>query len=205
MVSPPIVQHIPKSASTSLSKFFPNCIRYGGNYTTPRLNANIPANFTGKSLTVLRNPFYRFISCIRMFLTRSQFNKDQIIELMLENNFNDNDLKEGITWKNIEKSIALHSLSIFHPFLNVFDKNDVLQAQYLVDFDNLIPDLKQIIPQANYDAFPCLNKSQECEIYLSAEQICLFQQKYKKDICFYANFKKSRYYQNKPTLTTVMI
>lgn len=201
-----ILQHIPKSASSSLSKVFTNSVRYGFQLKQCKLNQDIPHNSEHISFTVLRNPYYRLLSCIHMFLSRSKYDVNKIIEIILENNFTDTELQEGINWKNTDFSIGLHSASIFHPFLNVFDKNDILLAKYLVDFDNMIPDLKQIVPGFDMSAIPHLNSSQtKDEIFLTYSQIEKFKEKYRKDISFYENFKKSRYYENTPTITSVRI
>lgn len=81
--------------------------------------------------------------------------------------------------------LAIHSVSIFHPFLNVFNDEGELKADHLIDFKDIVGGLK-ILLDHNLDSFPHTNTSSPSIIVdLSSEQLELFNERYAADIKFY--------------------
>jgi len=181
-----INQHIPKTATqTTQALFGKNIINYGRH----RLNADIPNDPNILSFTIIREPLSRFKSCIKMFFPSCNYSESEIIDIALYNNYNNNEYT--INWKEIDRAIATHSLSIFHPYLNVFENNS-FKSKYLIDFNNFAKELKLIIPNANYKNIPVINKGISREIRLSYTQKIDFENKFERDLEFYEIFLKCR-------------
>ena len=156
------------------------------------LNGIIPEGSI--SFTILREPKERFISCIRYFLSRleqnKEYNQEQMIDICLSHNFSNAELadalKQGSMGINIDRMLAIHSVSIFHPFLNVFDDEKKLKADHLIDFKDIVGGLKKILPDHNLDNFPHTNVSSPgIVVELSSEQSELFNERFADDIKFY--------------------
>ncbi len=185
-----IHQHIPKSGSTSTKHFYKNCIRYGHQNNQITLNADIPAGSI--SFTILREPKERFISNITYFLSRgvNEFTKSDMIDICLNNNYTSKEMGEVLKKNNMkinpEINMAFHSISIFHPFMNVFDKDKNLKAQHLINFKDILGGLHKILPDYDYTKFPKINTSRaNINVELSEDQLVQFNTKYAEDIKFY--------------------
>lgn len=199
-----IHQHIPKTASTSVLFFFPESIRYGQDVGQTKLNQDIPEDEEVVSFTIIRNPIKRFVSCVKMFLRQGcGYSQDEVINIGLGKKFTCEEMELGrkTGYPNITKDsdrsivnalIGVHSVSMFHPYLNVFDEDKQPKAMHLIDFDNLIRGLKKIVPDAPYKKFPKENRSVDPGVKLTDQQRERFNELFQNDILFYEAFKKSR-------------
>lgn len=185
-----INQHIPKSGSTSTKNFYPKCIVYGHMQNLNKLNAEIPEDSI--SFTILREPLARFISNITYFCSRKVkgFTKQEMIDLCLDHNYTNDEMAQILKRNNMmntpEVNMAFHSISIFHPFLNVFDENKKLKATHLIDFNYMVRDLEKILPDHDYKKFPKSNSSRaNIDVEMTEEQLEKFNLKYAEDIKFY--------------------
>jgi hypothetical protein len=179
-------QHIPKTGSTSTKKFYKDCIVYGYQNGQHTLNADIPEDAI--SFTVLRDPLERFQSCINYSLRNGNLNLELAIDIIFNRKFTAKQLSDALKFHEIndypEEYLVFHSMSIFDPFLNVFDEKQNLKATHLINFNNLQTELMELFPDHNYLNFPRENDSSRT-IQLSAEHIEQFEYHFAEDIKYY--------------------
>tara|TARA_R110001606_G_C15072847_1_gene616245 strand:- start:51 stop:635 length:585 start_codon:yes stop_codon:yes gene_type:complete len=185
-----INQHIPKTGSTSTKNFYKDCIRYGHQDNKDTLNGDIPQGAI--SFTIVREPLDRFVSNITYFLSRgvTQFEPSDMIDICLNHTYTNKEMAQVLKNNNMktepEINMAFHSISIFHPFINVFDENKNLRATHLIDFKNIVSGLEKILPDYDYTKFAKINASRgTINIELTEQQKADFNIKYAQDIQFY--------------------
>lgn len=180
-------QHIPKTGSTSTKKFYKDCIVYGYENDQLTLNADIPEDAI--SFTILRDPLERFCSNIKYISNRTQnFTQDQIIDIIFNKRYTAEEYTTALESHEIQNFpeiyTVFHGLSIFDPFLNVFDQNQNLKAKHLINFNNMQNELMELLPDYDYTNFPKQNVSTG-NIELSADQLEQFNHHYAEDIKYY--------------------
>ena len=181
-------QHIPKTGSTSTRTFYENCIVYGYEQGQLTLNADIPEEAV--SFTILRDPLDRFKSNIKYFCTRSKYTPNQVLDIIFNKTFTAEEHTEALESNLLndypEMYVVFHSMSIFDPFLNVFDADKNLKAKHLINFNNMQKELQQLLPEFDYSNYPNANKiTRKIPIELTPEQLEQYEHHFKEDILFY--------------------
>ena len=182
--------HLPKTATITTQKMFGNdCIIYGND----TLNADIPKGNDIVSFTIIRNPLDRFCSAIKMFVKSPycKLSQREMIEIALDTDYNDGALINGRSANRLPFSIVLHTLSMFHPHLNVFNEDQTPKADNLIDFNNFVVELENLTNR-KFEKIPHENKGAEVDIILTDSQLRLFNQKYHDDVLFYNRFLEQR-------------
>jgi len=178
--------HLPKTATITTQKMFgTECVIYGHQ----TLNGAIPKRDDVVSFTIIRDPLERFCSAVKMFVRNEdcKLSQSEIIDIALDNDFNDSELKKGRSAKNHRYSVALHTLSMFHPHLNVFNEDKTPRADNLIDFNNFVAELENLTDR-KFTEIPHENKGAEVDIILTDSQLRLFNQRYHDDIIYYRKF-----------------
>jgi hypothetical protein len=179
-------QHIPKTGSTSTKHFYKDSIVYGYEQNQLTLNADIPEDAV--SFTILRDPLDRFKSNIKYFIMRTSLDQDNIINIIFNKTFTPLENTKALESHRLnqypEEYIVFHSMSIFDPFLNVFDADKNLKAKHLINFNNMTNELQQLLPEFDYNNYPNSNKS-NASINLTTEQLEQYEHHFKEDILFY--------------------
>jgi len=178
--------HLPKTATITTQKMFgKECVVYGKS----TLNGEIPAGDDVISFTIIRDPLERFCSAVKMFVKKDKckLTQSEIIDIALDNDFSDRQLTQGRVPNKVQYSIALHTLSMFHPHINVFYENKTPKADNLIDFNNFVAELENLTDR-KFNKIPHENKGAEVDIILTDSQMRLFNQKYHHDILFYEKF-----------------
>jgi len=181
--------HIPKTATITTQKMFGiECVIYGHK----TLNGAIPNRDDVISFTIIRDPLERFCSAVKMFIKKyPNLSQSELIDKALDNNFTDAELINGRSLRQVDFSIALHTLSIFHPHINAFNEDKTPKADNLIDFNNFVSELEQLTNR-KFDKVPHANKGAGIDVELSAEQLDAFNIKYRDDILFYEKFLEQR-------------
>lgn len=174
--------HIPKTGCRSAYNFFNIKVEYG--IDIKKLNLDF---YNETTFTIIRNPYDRFISCLKMFKKKGVDINTQL-EYIESYDGVESVIPSGINWSNKRKSVILHSMSIFDSQLNVFDTEKKQKATYLIHFDHIIEDFKTIAPDRDYDNYPKIGAVDQ-DFSLTRDQIAFFQERFKEDINFYENFK----------------
>lgn len=174
--------HIPKTGCRSAYDFFNIKVEYG--IDIKKLN---PDFYNETTFTIIRNPYDRFISCLKMF-KKQGINIETQIEYIESYDGKESIIPDGIYQVDKRQGVILHSMSIFDSQLNVFDSEKKQKASYLIHFDHMIEDFKTIAPNFDYNNYPKIGAVNQ-DFSLTEDQIIFFKEKFHEDIEFYENFR----------------